>query len=300
MKRITPLLALAVSALPLGAAATPQSPAKIRPPAQIIAEAPATDWRLVDPDNTLYIDTHEGRVIVELAPAFAPRHVANIKALAREHFYDGLSFYRVVDGFVAQGGDESGEKTIEHAARALPAEFTRKQLFEGAFTPLPDRDGYAPQTGFVHGFPAARDPNAGKSWLTHCPAAFAMAREQDVDSGGTDFYIVIGNAQRYLDRNTTVFGRVLDGMAVLQKLQRGSESMGMLAHPAENRITRIQVAGDLPAGERTPFEILKTDSSSFKELIAARRHRPEDWFVARPDYVDVCSVGVPTRKLSKE
>ncbi|WP_193164153.1 peptidylprolyl isomerase [Microbulbifer hainanensis] len=300
MKRITPVLALTLVALPLCAAAAPQSPAKVRPPAQIIAEAPATDWRRADPDNTLYIDTPRGRVIVELAAAFAPKHVANIKALAREHFYDGLSFYRVVDGFVAQGGDESGEKPIEHGARALPAEFTHKQLFDGTFTPLPDRDGYAPQTGFVHGFPAARDPNAGISWLTHCPAAFAMARELDVDSGGTEFYIVIGNAQRYLDRNTTVFGRVLDGMAALQKLQRGNEAMGMLKHPEENQITRIQVAGDLPAEERTPLEVLKTDSDSFKELIAARRHRPESWFVARPDYIDVCSVGVPTRQIPTE
>lgn len=295
MKKITPLLCATLLGLAQAAHANQQPADKVRPPSKIIAEAPAEHWRTADPENTLYLDTRQGRVIIELAEAFAPGHAANIKALAREQFYDGLSLYRVVEGFVAQGGDESGAKPIEKARRTLPAEFTHKSLFKKQFTPLPDADGYAPQTGFVGGFPAARDPATGESWLTHCPTAFAMARDQDVDSGGTEFYVVIGNAQRYLDRNTTVFGRVLQGMEVLQKLRRGSEAMGMLKDPEPNTIVRMRVAADLPEKERQPIEILKTDSASFAELIEARRQRPEDWFVARPGYVDVCSVGVPTR-----
>ena len=282
MKKITPLLCATLLGLAQVADAEQAAADKVRPPSKIIADAPAKHWRTADPENTLYLDTRQGRVIIELAEALAPKHTANIKALAREQFYDGLSLYRVVEGFVAQGGDESGEKPIEKARRTLPAEFTRTSLFEKQFIPLPDTDGYAPQTGFVGGFPAARNPATGESWLTHCPAAFAMARDQDVDSGGTEFYVVIGNAQRYLDRNTTVFGRVLQGMEVLQKLRRGSEAMGMLKDPEPNTIVRMRVAADLPEKERQPIEILKTDSASFAELIEARRQRPEDWFVARP------------------
>ncbi|MEW5251718.1 peptidylprolyl isomerase [Microbulbifer sp. 2201CG32-9] len=268
---------------------------EVRAPAQIIAEAPDDHWRPADLDNTLYLDTVEGRVIIELSPIFAPAHTRNIKALAREGFYDGLAVYRVAEGFVAQGGDQSGEKPIEGAKRSLAAELTLAELSPEAFTPVAGPDGYAPQTGFVQGFPAARDPDTDEAWLAHCQGAFAMARGAELNSGGTEFYIVIGQAQRYLDRNTTVFGRVLEGMTTLQKLSRGEGPMGMLPQPERNRIERVRVAADLPEKERAPLQVMKTDSDSFRELIAARRHRPEDWFVYRPDYADVCAVGIPLR-----
>lgn len=286
MKRTIALLALLI--IPCTQAA------ESRPPSQIIAEAPAEHWRPADPQNTLYLDLENGRVIIELAEFMAPGHVANIKALARERFYDGLSVYRVVEGFVAQGGDMDGDKPTGKAKRTIPAEFSQENPTH-RFTPLPGPDGYAPQTGFIGGFPAARDPQTDETWLVHCNGAFAMAREQDIDSGGTEFYAVIGPTQRYLDRNTTVFGRVLDGMEVLQQLQRGTEAGGILEKPENNRIVRLRVAADLPEKERKALEVLRTDSPSFEELIAARRNRPEGWFVARPGYVDVCSVGIPGR-----
>lgn len=299
MKTIIPLLCSALVSLSAAQAADNAEKTVPRAPSQVIAEAPATDWRRPDPDNTLYIDTRAGRVIVELASDMAPHSAANIKALAREHFYDGLSFYRVVDGFVAQAGDQSGEKPMAKAARHVPAEFSVMRRNDKAFTPIPGPDGYAPQTGFVQGFPAARNPDTGETWLVHCPGAFAFGREAEVDSGGSEFYIVIGGAQRYLDRNTTVFGRVLQGMEALQKLERGHQAMGILENPEVNKIQSLRVAADLPAKERQPIEILRTDSQSFADLVAARRHRPEDWFVARPDYVSVCAVGIPSRQAEQ-
>ena len=291
------LASLALTAL-LAPLSTAQA-ADVRPPSQIIGEAPASHWRMADPENTLYLETSEGRIIIELSELFAPGHTRNIKALAREEFYDDLAMYRVVEGFVAQGGDQSGEKPIERASRAIPAELTQEKLDPERFTALADQDGYAAETGFVDGFPAGRNPDSGETWMTHCQGAFAMARGQELDSGGTEFYIVIGQAQRYLDRNTTVFGRVLDGMTVLQRLDRGSGAMGILAEPERNRIQRVRVAADLPQAERASIEVMDTGSSSFQELMAARRNRPEDWFVHRPDYVDVCSVGVPVRIADK-
>src|SRR5690606_35794773 len=128
------------------------------------------DWRGLDPESTLYMELDAGRVVIELAPGFAPAHVDNIRTLAREGFWDGLSIYRSHDNFVVQWGDpEEGDarRSTGRARDALPAEFERGM--EGlAFHRLPDADGWAPEVGFVDGFPAARDPAGGVAWLAHC------------------------------------------------------------------------------------------------------------------------------------
>jgi peptidylprolyl isomerase len=268
-----------------------------RSPAEILAASGAAEWRSPAPDDTLYMDLAGGRVVIELAPDFAPRHVARIKALARQGFYDGLDFYRVVDGFVAQAGaGEEGRDTGE-LEPTVAAEFERALDPALPFTPLGAPDGYAAEVGYVAGFPAARDAAAGRMWLVHCPQAVAMARDNEPDSGGTEIYVVIGHAPRYLDRNLTIFGRVVAGQELLQRLPRGEAGLsGMIAAGApRGTILRLRVAADLPANERTALEILRTDSPSFVALIAARRNRPEEFFVYRPDHIDVCGVPIPVR-----
>ena len=262
---------------------------KLRSPYTIIEQAKASGWRTVDNDNTLYIELDSGRVVVELSSQFAPNHVKNIKALARENFYDGLSIYRFVEGFVAQGGDQKGEKPVKNASREIKSE--RFSTTNNSFTPLGYADGFAPQTGFVNGFAAAKNNN-GESWLVHCPGAFAMARGSSVDSGGTEFYIVLGHAPRYLDRNVTVFGRVISGMQHVQSLQRQSESDQPI-----NPIRTIQVAADLNKDQQENWQTMKTDSKDFKEIIRSRAQRPEAWFIEQANYVDVCGVPVPTRRI---
>src|SRR5689334_23288915 len=102
-------------------------------------ESAASDWRTLDPENTLYMDLDAGRVIIELAPQFAPNHVANIRALVREKYFDGQRINRVQDNFVAQWGDSSIAKPLQKAKRTLAAEFTRSA--SGLpFTLLPDPD----------------------------------------------------------------------------------------------------------------------------------------------------------------
>ncbi|WP_157976679.1 peptidylprolyl isomerase [Parahaliea mediterranea] len=273
-----------------------QPPASPRSPYEIIENAPASAWRSLAAQNTLYLDLPQGRVVIELAPRFAPAHSANIKTLAREGFYDGLSIYRVVEGFVAQGGDQSKQRDTGAGQRQLKSERFTTAVAAGDFTFLPDPDSYAPRTGFVDGLPAAFDPATGEAWLIHCPAAFAMARDDSPDSGGTEFYVVLGHAPRYLDRNVTVFGRVVHGMDVMQQLNRSrSDLYGTLAEERRNPILRLQVAADVPASERLDIQVMDTGSASFAELVAARRNRPEPWFVETPDYVDACAVSVPTR-----
>ncbi|HQF98991.1 MAG TPA: peptidylprolyl isomerase, partial [Candidatus Aminicenantes bacterium] len=141
--------------------------------AEVLAAAKAEDWRPLDPENTLYLELDGGRVVIELAPLFAPEHAANVKALAREKYFDGLSIVRVQDNYVVQWGDPNADnpekaRKILRARATLPAEFDRPWSDGISFAPLPDGDVYAPEVGFVNGFPAARDAQSGRLWLVHC------------------------------------------------------------------------------------------------------------------------------------
>lgn len=264
------------------------------------AAEPAKDFRVVDPANVMLIDTRYGQIVVELAPGFAPNHVARIKALIHARFYDGLSFYRVVDGFVAQGGVGEEEGKASPKWPPLKAEFDRP--LGGPFTPLGNADLYAPEVGFEDGFPVARDPKAGREWIIHCPGTFAFARGNDPDSATTEFYIVIGEAPRRLDRNLTAFGRVLSGMQYLQKLQRGNPdvAMGVIADPAKrDTIIRVRLASELPPAQRPTFEVMRTDSKAFAALLESKRHPAPEFYGNKPfPILDICGVTVPVKVIS--
>ena len=269
----------------------------LKSPYEIIAQAPASDWRSIDNDNSLYITLETGVVVVELAPRFAPKHVANTKALVREGVFDKTQFYRVIDGFVAQGGPQNPEKLKKPKKGSLQiaSEFTLKTKQPLKITHLKTLDGYANEVGFLDGFAMGRNRAKDENWLTHCYGAFAMGRANDVNSGGTELYIVIGNAQRYLDRNTTVFGRVVAGMEHIQALKRSTSLNGPIDLKGQNRIISIKVASDLKPEQRLPLQIMKTESASFKSLIKSRKNRRNPWFVYQHNYIDVCSVPVPIR-----
>lgn len=261
----------------------------LRSPYKIVEDAAMSSWRDVQAENLLRIELDTGVAWVELAPQFAPKHVTNTKALASEGFYDGLSVYRFVEGFVAQGGDATEKKPIKNAKKTLTSErFTKAKL---NFSELGFNDNFAHKSGFVDGFAAAQNTQ-GESWMVHCPGAFAMARNNPVDSGGTEFYVVLGHAPRYLDRNVTVFGRVISGMAAFQSLQREKDDN----KPSYNPIHSFKVATELSPEEQKNWQVMKTDSADFRELIRSRANRPEEWFVEQPGYVDVCGVSVPTRE----
>jgi cyclophilin family peptidyl-prolyl cis-trans isomerase len=264
-------------------------------------------FRTVNPDNLVLIDTRYGEVAVELAPQFAPKHVARLRALIRAHFYDGQSFYRVIDGFVAQGGvgeDTASTKTRDAALEKkwpkLKAEFDRPAGSDVTFVPLGNPDLFAPEVGHVDGFPVGRDTKDGRMWILHCPGTFAFARDNDDDTATTEFYIVIGQAPRRLDRNLTAFGRVLEGMAALQKLERGDPDVeaGVIQDAARrDPIIRMRLASDMPAAERPVFRVLKTDGPDFAALKDKRRH-PAPEFYHRPPLanLDICSVPVTVKK----
>jgi peptidylprolyl isomerase len=263
---------------------------------QVLAGSKPQDWRSLDPENTLYLELPAGRVVIELAPQFAPNHVKNIRTLVREHYFDGLPIVRVQDNFVVQWGDLEGKRPVGLAQRTLAPEFTRP--LEGLpFQALPDPDTYAPEAGFAAGFPAARDPDTQLAWAAHCYGMVGVGRDNAADSGGgTELYVVIGHAPRQLDRNITVVGRVVQGMEFLSSLPRGHAAMGFY-EPAQDKplIARARLAADMPATELVPLELLRTDKPAFNALIEARRNRIEPWYKQRAGRIDVCNVPLPAR-----
>ena len=270
--------------------------------AEVLAASQPGDWRLLDAENTLYVEFTSGRVVIELAPEFAPRHVTNVKALAREHYYDGLAIVRSQDNYVVQWADPAAEKPeqarkIQHAQKTLPAEFERSLDRKILFTRLPDGDVYAPEVGFSSGFPVARDPRSGRMWLVHGYGMVGAGRDVDPNSGGgTELYVVIGQAPRHLDRNVTLLGRVVQGMPLLSALPRGTGAMGFYEQ-AEQRvpIKSIRVAADMPAAERSVLEVMRTDTPVFQKLIESRRNRREEWFHVPAGRIEIGNVPIPVR-----
>jgi peptidylprolyl isomerase len=296
--------AFALSASALGLAACATAPAIPGPPpggkteavGDIIAAAPDADWRPLDPARTLYMDFPKGRVIIELAPEFAPNHVANIIALSREGFFRDGGVTRVQDNFVAQWGPGVDPPRKPKAAKeTLPAEFTLPRTAPIAFGRHPDPDTFAPEVGFWNGFAMARD--ASSQWLTHCYGVVGVGREDDPDSGGgTELYAIIGHAPRGLDRNLTVVGRVVQGMDLLASLPRGTEALGFYKTPGEYvRFADIRLAADIPEAGRTDLEVLRTDSASFAKLVNHRRWRNDSFYRIPPGRIGVCNIAVPAR-----
>jgi len=273
-----------------------QPPLKAQTTAEVLAASTPSDWRALDPQQTLYLELPGGRVIIELAPVFAPHHVDNVIALAREQYFDGLAIMRAQDNYVVQWGDADGKKPVQKAQRTLAAEFERP-LRGLTLARLADPDTYAPVTGFLDGFPVAADPQIGRAWLVHCYGMVGAGRDNDVDSGGgTEIYVVLGQAPRHLDRNVTLFGRVVRGMDLLSVMPRGHGDLGFYEHVSERTpLKSLRVAADVPEAERTPLEVLRTDTPTFAAYVEARRNRHESWFKVPAGRVDVCNVPIPVR-----
>ncbi|WP_425493463.1 peptidylprolyl isomerase [Marilutibacter chinensis] len=296
---VLPLAALLGAVTPPAPAAEPDA-GKPRTMQEIIDAAKPSDWRTPDPANTLYMELESGRVIIELAPAFAPEHVGNIRTFAREGYWNGMAIKRSQDNFVVQWGDPRGEdedgKPLGSARAKLPAEFSRGSRGLD-FHPLPDADGWAAEVGFADGFPAGRDTGEDQAWMAHCYGAVGAGRNLEPDSSdGSELYVVIGQSPRQLDRNITVVGRVIDGMERLSVLPRGSGPLGFYEDPAQYvPIRSITLASELPVAERSPLQVLRTDTPLFDELVEARRNRRDDFYKRPAGHIDLCNVPIPTR-----
>jgi peptidylprolyl isomerase len=268
----------------------------------VIDAAPPEAWRPLVPENTLYMDVGESTVVFELASELAPNTVRNIRTLVREGFFDGLSINRVQDNYVVQWGDPDAEDPAKMRKQGIPATLAPEFGIPAAgtaFTPIPGPDGFG-EPGFVNGFAATRKD--GAVWATHCYGALGVGRAEAADSGnGSELYVVIGHAPRHLDRNVTIAGRAISGTETLSSLKRGTGALGFYETTAERvPITRIRLGSDVPADQRLPIEIMRTDSASFRDYVDARAHRTRDgWFVHEAGFIDICNVRVPQRARAR-
>jgi peptidylprolyl isomerase len=288
---------LILAALALVSAAPPPKPST---PTEIVAAAPASAWQAIPADDLLVIDLKTGgRVIIQLAPQFAPVHVANIRALARAHWWDKASIYRVQDNYVVQWGNNETEQPLpSNVVAKPPAEYARP-LKGLSVTPLGYPDAYAPKAGYALGWPIGYDPKGGTANLTHCYGFVGVGRDLSPDTGtGGELYAVIGHAPRHLDRNIAVVGRVVEGIEIMSALPRGTEALGFYKDRSQDvALAHVTLASDVPASERPSFEYLRSSSPAFAAYVKARANRKDDFFIRPAGGVDLCNAPVPVRRV---
>jgi peptidylprolyl isomerase len=277
------------------AAAPP--PAAVPSPGEIVAAASASAWRAVEPENLLLMDLADGsHVAIELAPRFAPVHVANIRALARAHWFDGSAVVRVQDNYVVQWAGADEKKPLPAGVAAHPPAEYERPLAGLALRPLGYRDSYAAKIGHADGWPVASDGTS--AWLTHCYAMVGVGRDMPPDTGtGAELYTVIGQAPRHLDRNIAVVGRIVEGIEALTALPRGTGDLGFYTDPKQRlTITRVRLASDVPAAERPRYQVMRSDAPAFAAYVEARANRRDAFFVRPAGAVDLCNAPVPVRR----
>lgn len=288
------VLLVGVAALLVGAA-----PAKLLTPNDIVASAPASAWKTIPGDDILLIDlANRERVVVELAPAFAPVHVANIKALARSGYWNGASVYRVQDNYVAQWGLNESDKPWPAGVNPKPPAEYERALVGLKVLPLGSPDPYAPAAGFALGWPIAYSTKSGWANLAHCYGSVGVGRDLAPDTGtGGELYAVIGHGPRQLDRNIALVGRVIDGIDKFSTLPRGTGDLGFYKDKAQDvPIARIALASDMPEADRPSYEFMDTNSPAFKAYLKLRANRHDAFYERPAGGVDLCNVQVPVRK----
>jgi peptidylprolyl isomerase len=286
-----------LSLLVLAAAAPAPKP---QTASELVASAPAGAWRTIPADDLLVMQLRNGaRIVIQLAPEFAPVHVANLQALAKAHWWDKASIYRVQDNYVVQWGkNESSDPLPAGVVAKPPAEYARP-LKGLTVTPLPYPDDYAPKAGYALGWPVGYDPKGGTANLTHCYGYVGVGRDLAPDTGtGGELYAVIGHAPRHLDRNIAVVGRVIIGIEAMSSLPRGTEALGFYKERSQDvPIASVRLASDIAAAERPSFQVMDTKARVFSAYVRARANRKDDFFIRPAGGVDLCNAPVPIRPV---
>ena len=266
---------------PPAAAAKPAAPA---PPA---APGPA-DWRTPDPNNVLVIDTNKGRIVLELTPEIAPQHVAQVRALAHENFYDGLKFFRVIEDFMDQTGDpENTGKEGGSAKPNIPDEFLFRRGADLPFVMAADQT--VAEIGFIKSMPVesqsmqlavmTKDQKV-TAWSLYCPGVAGMARDDNPDSGNSQFFLM-RYAYPSLERKYTAFGRVISGLDVVRAIKAGEP-----VEQPQDVMEHVRVLADLPEATRPKVRVIDTKGPWFKgEIDRVRAAKGADF--------TACDVEIP-------
>jgi peptidylprolyl isomerase len=228
-------------------------------------------YRPLDVENSILIDTSKGPVVVEMYPEVAPLAVARIKELARKNFYDGLKFHRVIDGFMAQGGDPKGDGSGGSELPNVKGEFTMRR--DASFELRPVANPAGSVIGFHKMLPMQSQPNGvmmmmadkkASAWPLFCPGVAAMARADSPDSANSQFFLMRG-AYPSLEKRYTAFGRVVMGQEAVNVLPIGEP-------PAAPGIMKtVRVVADLPEAQRPKLYVIRTDSDAFDDRIKEAR-----------------------------
>jgi peptidylprolyl isomerase len=269
------------------AAQAPPTPEAAAPPV-----IPDEAWKPVDPANTLVVDTTKGRFVVEMHPELAPRHVARIKALARQGYYNGSLFYRVLD-FMAQTGDK-GNKQYRSSLPNMKNEATFRltpaipYLSIGA---LPTGDagfiGAMPvliqpaQGGPASGQPADQAPTSGEGSALFCPGTAAFAHGPSIDSANSQIFFMRVRGPN-LEKQFTAWGRVIQGQDVVKALKNGEPP------PSPDKMTRVRVMADMPAADRPRLKVLDVKSPAFAALL-------QQEIAAKGARFSICDVEIPVQ-----
>ena len=283
--------------LPLIALTAAAAPEKPKTPTDIVAQAPASAWRTIPAEDLVVMELKSGgRVVIQLAPAFAPVHVANIRALAKANYWQGSAIYRVQDNYVVQWGNNETEKPLPQGVVATPPAEYEMSPQRLAIRPFEYPDSYAQGAGHADGWPIAVHSD-GKISLTHCYGSVGVGRGLSPDTGmGGELYAVIGHAPRHLDRNIAVVGRVISGIEAMTSLPRGTEALGFYKERSQDvPIASITLASTMPAAEQPSFQYLDTGSAAFAAYVRARANRSDDFFIRPAGGVDLCNAAVPVR-----
>lgn len=273
---------------------------------QLTAETHVTDsWQDIPQEQLAYLQLQQGVVVIELADRFTPKTTARFRQLVGQRFYDGLTFYRVIDQFVLQAGLPEGETHPVGAMKTswgpLAAEFSWPVRKSDLYVPVQTGDLLAEETGFNQGFAVGR--GNGREWLLHCPNVINMARGSNANSATTDFAIMQGQAPRHLDKNMGVFGRVIWGQQWLNAVPRGGlETGGVIEKTAQRgRILSIRLGSELPAAEQFQLQQQRADSAEFAALMQRRRERPDEFYQDKGNgKLDICYQGLPVRLKGRQ
>lgn len=252
-----------------------------------VAPPTAADWRVPAPDTVLVIDTTHGRVLVELLPQVAPGHVARIRELTQAGVYDGRTFFRVIDRFMAQTGDPKDTGNGGTDKPNLKAEFTFRRGAYSVFVAAAAPAGL--EVGLIGSFPVTsqawswHEVTSDKkvaAWGTYCPGVVGMARDDDNNSANSQFFLM---RQPYpsLDKRYTAFGRVISGLEAIRAIKTGEP----VAVP-QDRMDTVRLLSDLPEAQRPKVRVIDPKGPWFAAEISRQR-------AAKGADFSVCDLTIP-------
>ncbi len=276
--RLAPVLsALLLSAMPLSAVAQE-----------------ASSWRTVPTERLLVVETSKGRVLVELFPDVAPAHVERVTTLADQGFYDGHTFHRVIEGFMAQTGDPMGTGGGGSDLADVKAELNFRRGRDSGFVLV---EGSGPGLrGIMRGLSIMTQPDSQMMVTADfkvgaqgvfCPGVVGMARAGSLDSANSQFFLMTGREDE-LNGLYTPFGRIVDGLDVVKALKAGPQADNGRVGDNPDTLVRVRTAIALPEAERPIVQVLSDGSPEAAQLIAEAR-------TSRGANFNICDIQLPSR-----